>query len=765
MPSEWLADPGTAFLLISQYARLGFAGMLLFVIAYQVWAARARPSEPILYLTAAWAGASLLMVVGRSVQHATADPATVLLGVKLFHTGVLALVPLGFALTHEMRAVPRDRLFWVMVLCSSVPVPLVWIGHLIISDRIETFQTLAGPILGPAPTALGPAAIPYLVVISAYLIFLTRRGQRKLSWEQRLSTNIFFLALLPALVNDVLLYSGTLVTLEFVNGALFAHIMAINIGIFSRAGQLYADLEEMVETRTTELRTRQNDLEKMLAVRRRMLNAIPEVLCLLDGRRFDYVNDAGEDFFGRSKADLKGIPLSTFVARGQYDEAERCLATIDASATPTPPARLRFATADDKERTAEVTGLRMDLGDGPRTLLTIRDVTEHLQLLAQLQVADRLAAVGTLAAGVAHEINNPLTFILGNLELLKDALADRSDVSRPDEAAKDVQQSLDDCVTGTTRIGQIVQDLVAFTRPSDPHTGVDCRAALEYVLKIAKTTIRHSASVTVDYGGTPTAVGDTGRLSQVFLNLLVNALQSLPHDGPRQNIHIRTSTRTDGWALIEIADTGSGIAPAVASTVFDPFVTTKPVGKGTGLGLFICHSIVTDLGGTIELVPNVPGGTIARVALPPAAASGSAHATPTSPAKERARPAARVLVADDEVLVRRVLAQQLSSCDVTCVSGGREAIQALEDGDFDVILCDLMMPGCNGDEVFEKARQLNVADRFVLMTGGATTGPAREFIERLPVRRLAKPITRAALEAAIAACLAATVHKSRRGPA
>lgn len=755
MPTEWIADSGSAYQLISQYARLGFGGMLLFVIAYQVWAARAHTSEPILYLTAAWAGASLLMVVGRSVQHATLDPSLVLLGAKLFHTGAFALVPLGCALTHEMRGVPRDRLFWAMAVGSSLPIPLVWVGHLIISDRVQTFQTLVGPIVGPAPTTLGPAAIPYLLVISAYLIYLARRGQRTLSWDQRLSVNLFFVALLPALFNDVLLYSGAVVTVELVNVALFAHIMAVNVGIFSRAGELYADLEQMVETRTAQLLAHQRELEHMLAVRRRMLNAIPDVLCLLDGRRFDYVNDAGEEFFGRSKTDLVGVPLTMFVAPGQHDEAERCLAVIDASPMPTPLARLRFATAGGRERRAEVSGLRMDLGDGPRTLLTIRDVTAHQQLLSKLQVADRLATVGTLAAGVAHEINNPLTFIGGNLELLKDALAHHPEVSGPHQTPQQVRQSVDDCVTGTARIAQIVSDLAAFTRPSDAHAGVDCRAALEYVLKIAKATIRHAADVTVVYGDTPLAVGDTRRLSQVFLNLLVNALHSLPDDGSRHTIHVSTSTRTDGWVVTEIADTGSGIPPDMANAVFDPFVTTKPVGKGTGLGLFICHGIVTDLGGTIELVPNMPVGTIARVALPPQKAPGADRTTGGVPTKERSRPAVRVLVADDDELVRRVLIQQLPACDVTSVGDGREAILALERQDFDVILCDLMMPGCNGDEVLEKARQLHVANRFVLMTGGATTAAMREFVERPGVRCLAKPITRIDLEAAIGECLAA----------
>ena len=159
---------GEFYETIKQSGRLAFAGLLVFVIAYQISMARGRPQEALLKLSAAWAVAALPMVVGRAIQHATTDHATVLLGARVFHTGVLALVPLGLAMGYHIRNVPRGRLFWVVIVGTSVPIPLIWTSQLVIGSRVQEFQTLAGPILGPVPAAIAPVALPYLVAISLY---------------------------------------------------------------------------------------------------------------------------------------------------------------------------------------------------------------------------------------------------------------------------------------------------------------------------------------------------------------------------------------------------------------------------------------------------------------------------------------------------------------------------------------------------------------------------------------------------------------------
>ncbi|MFN0181211.1 MAG: ATP-binding protein [Gemmatimonadales bacterium] len=736
----------------TQYARLVLAGVLVATIAYQLWVARARRGEPVLYLVAGWAGAALLMVVGRAIQHETVDHATVLLGSKVYHTGVLTLVPIGVALAHEVRGVPRGRLFWLVTAVASIPVPFVWIGHLIISDRVRVFETVVGPILGPDPATLAPVAIPYLIGIAGYLTFVARIGRRQLSWHQRLPLRVTLFLLIPALVNDVLLYSGVLVTLELVGAALFTQFAAINVAVFGRANELFSDLERTVDERTAALRAREEELSRLLAVRRRILDAIPDVVGLLHEGRFDYVNEAGEQFFGKPRTELVGSRLVDYVAADQLGPAEQCLAAIATSPRPTTPVDLRFVGPAGTERSAEVAGLSVDLGDEPRVLVTVRDVTDRKHLLAKLQVADRLASVGTLAAGIAHEINNPLTFVSGNLELLRGALGAGAK-SPPDLDPDAVGQCLDDCWMGTQRIAQIVKDLNAFTRATEERSAVDCRAVLDYAIKIARVAIRHRADIALDYGPAPLVNGDSRRLSQVFLNLLVNAFQSIPDDGADHTIRISTRTRSDGWAMVEIADSGVGIDPAMLSSVFDPFVTTKAPGQGTGLGLFICERIVTDLGGEIRLLPNKPSGTIAQVVFPPATIAPPTTTTEDLDSASLAPTAARLLIVDDDVQVLRVLERLLRRYQVTAVADGEQAIRALEAGSFDAILCDLMMPGTNGAEVWSKAKERGMADRFVLMTGGATTGPLRDFVERSKVRCVAKPPSLGTLEHAIETCL------------
>ena len=741
---------------VAQHARLVFIGTLLFVIAYQLWVARMRRSEPVLYIVAAWATAALAMVAGRAVQHATDDPTTVIFGSRIFHSGAMALVPLGFLLMHELRGAPKGRIFRACMVVSAVPVFLVWTGNLIVSDQTQAFKTLTGTILGPRPAPLGPLALPYLAAIAAYLVHVARRGRRDLHWHQRLPLQVAMLLLLPALVNDVLLYAGKLVTIELAGVGLFAHVMAINVGIFARAGQLFSQLEREVDERTAELRSSERELSRMLSARRKMLDAIPDTVCLLNGSRLDYVNEAGARFFGRGSTELAGSEFTLQVVKGQALEAERGLSAIAASSEPATPVELRFK-GENGERAGEVAGLMLELDDGPRTLITIRDVTERKRLMAKLQTADRLASVGTLAAGVAHEINNPLTFIVGNLDLMKRAVRITPELAAATVGPDGFTQLVDECLTGSERIVRIVRDLRLFARADDESAVLEVPAILDQALKMAMVTIRHRAEVTTDYSPVPSVKAAAGQLAQVFLNLLINASQAIPDDGTEHSIRVSTSTSEDGRAVIEIADTGAGIDPAVAMTIFDPFVTTKPAGTGMGLGLFICRGIVTALGGDIRLLPREPRGTIAQVTLP---AAEAAAAKPPSVVQRSDRTEQfqrgriRVLIADDEEIALRVLRRQLHEYLVTTVASGSAAIERLEAEAYDVVLCDLSMPGCNGMEVWKRAKELGYQGRFVLMTGGAATEALQDLVDRAHVPRLMKPVPLADLEAAIHAAVA-----------
>ena len=369
-------------------------------------------------------------------------------------------------------------------------------------------------------------------------------------------------------------------------------------------------------------------------------------------------------------------------------------------------------------------------------LAVVEDVTEKKRLEAQLVLADRMASVGTLAAGVAHEINNPLAFILANLEFglgeLRGAGVD-AEVLRALEEARD----------GGLRVREIVRDLKAFSRAdTEDRDSVDLRRVLQSALGLAQNEIRHRARLEVDVGDVPLVSGSEHRLGQVLLNLLINAAQAIP-EGRIDEHEIRVVTGTDarGRAMVEVRDTGVGIPAEIADRIFDPFFTTKPQAVGTGLGLSICRSIVLALGGEISAESRPGGGTTVRVVLP-AATAPSAEIAPV-PAKASPGRRGRVLVVDDEPAVAAAIRRVLASQHEVVVSGSAEdAIEAIRRGErFDAILCDLMMPGMTGMDLHDALAELlpEQASRIVVLTGGAFTERAQEFLDRVPLPRCEKP--------------------------
>jgi PAS domain S-box-containing protein len=240
----------------------------------------------------------------------------------------------------------------------------------------------------------------------------------------------------------------------------------------------------------------------------------------------------------------------------------------------------------------------------------VEDVSERKRIEAELQKAERLALLGTLCAGVAHEINNPLAYVLASLDLLQ---APGSDA--------DVATGLQRVREGAERVRTIVNDLKTFARGGavERHDPIEVERVMDSAINLAWNEIKHRARLTKSYAGTSTVIGDEGRLGQVFLNLLVNAAQAIPQ-GEEASHEIRVSTRplSDGRVEIEVADDGAGIPPELIGRIFDPFVTSKPEGVGTGLGLWICQRIVAALDGEIAAESPLEGGhgSRFRVRLP-----------------------------------------------------------------------------------------------------------------------------------------------------
>ena len=368
-----------------------------------------------------------------------------------------------------------------------------------------------------------------------------------------------------------------------------------------------------------------------------------------------------------------------------------------------------------------------------------KEEAERKEMESRLAFADRMASVGTLAAGVAHELNNPLMYVLSNLRLTREDL----EAADPTEWTERAKQQLDEAIQGALRMQNIVRDLKTFSRPDDEEpNNADLRQVLESAINMCWNEVRHRATLERDEGETPPVAAAESRLVQVFVNLLINAAQAMPERPAVDNrITVRTGTAKDGSAVVEVIDNGTGIEPDRLGRIFDPFFTTKGLAEGTGLGLSICRNIVEDAGGTIE-VRSEPGvGTTFTVRLPPSDRVGVPELNPT-PKAVAVSARARVVVVDDEPLVGRSIRRALRGHEVQVFSSGQEAIQRLcSEEPTDLIFCDLMMPEVSGMEVYAKvsARRPELASRFVFMTGGAFTVQAREFLKATPLVCLEKP--------------------------
>jgi PAS domain S-box-containing protein len=417
------------------------------------------------------------------------------------------------------------------------------------------------------------------------------------------------------------------------------------------------------------------------------------------------------------------------------------------------PLAIRIRSNDGSIRPIE--GILVNRLDDPAmrgVVLNFRDVSERKQAEARLMAADRMVSVGTLAAGVAHEINNPLAYVLANLALVADALPEGNDAGVRDAiaAARD----------GAERVRQIVRDLKTFSRAEETVLGpVNVHEVLDASANLAWNEIRHRARLERSYReDLPLAHANAARLGQVVLNLLLNAAQAMPDiHGGRENVIALRSAEADGQITIEVADNGSGIAPEHLPRLFDPFFTTKPLGIGTGLGLYVCQQLLSSMGGTIT-VDSAPGrGSTFRVLLPAARSLAPAPQPPSQPQpRERPHGRARILAVDDEPQIGRVIVHTLKAHDVTAPPTAEEALRLVRAGErFDLIICDLMMPGMTGMDLFAALERdfPDQAARMLFLTGGAFTPRARDFLETVAAPRMEKPFEVKALRARVAELL------------
>lgn len=462
---------------------------------------------------------------------------------------------------------------------------------------------------------------------------------------------------------------------------------------------------------------------------RGLFNATFEGIALHeDGVLLD-ANEPCARIFGYDRDDLVGRKIADFIApRGNPSAPEAIGVRKDGTRFP-----------------LEVEDKPYSYGGRPVVMTALRDVSERRQMETRLRLSDRLASIGQMAAGVGHEINNPLSLVVGNiqygLELLKGWKTD---------AARELTTALAAASEGADRVKLIVRDLKSLSRNDEETIGpVDVARVIEVAATMAQNEIKHRARLVKDIEPVPRVRGNEARLCQAFLNLLVNAAQAISEGNSDRN-EIRVSARAAAGdrVTITVSDTGKGIDPRMREQIFNPFFTTKKIGVGTGLGLTICHNIIASLKGTID-VESAPGqGTTFRIHLPVASEAGApaAQGAVAAPAKPPA-PAAgrkRILIVDDEPDICRTLKRMLGAeHDVMVSASGREALRLLSEGSsFDLILCDLMMPDTTGMDVYDEIARAHpgVERRIVFMTGGTFTARSRDFQQEITNLCLEKPI-------------------------
>jgi signal transduction histidine kinase/CheY-like chemotaxis protein len=373
----------------------------------------------------------------------------------------------------------------------------------------------------------------------------------------------------------------------------------------------------------------------------------------------------------------------------------------------------------------------------------VRERTEERDRAESALVeSERLAALGRLAAGVGHEVNNPLTY-------LQLAIADIRRYTDEADVPPEVRGAVANAEDGSRRIQKVVEGLRSHSRRQDDMTPLDLREVSRAALKVAWPQLRHVANVETALDEVPLVLGDEPRLVQALTNLLTNAAQAM--EGRRDGtITVRTAAGPGG-VMLGVHDNGPGIPAELLARVSEPYFTTRARSGGLGLGLFVTRGIVDAHGGRLEF-DSAPGtGTTAVIVLPPIKASPPAE-SPTSvrsvqpeaePAFELAQSRGRILLVDDEPLVVGVLSVALGrTWDVTAASSARDALLRIAEQDFDAVVCDLMMPGMSGIELADtlaKSRP-ELRARMLFLTGGAVGPAAEEFLDRPDVRHLMKPV-------------------------
>ncbi|MBK8999197.1 MAG: PAS domain S-box protein [Myxococcales bacterium] len=484
------------------------------------------------------------------------------------------------------------------------------------------------------------------------------------------------------------------------------------------------------------------ELRRSEARFRALVEAIPEPVFITGLGGISYGNPAAVRLFGYDNLEeaLGKDPRSVAHPDDVAQLEQRAMAMLLERRT-LPPFEYRVYRRDGELLTIEVSSIPIEYEGVPSILTFARDATERKQVEAALLQADRLAVLGLLAGGLAHAMNNPLSYVLVDLEQAERAIA----AGLGSEAeCEEVLKRLREAHEGAQRIADVVRRMRSLSRiDDDRRTPVDVRAVLEAALELIGNELRHKGQLSIELEDAPPVMASRGRLEQVFLNLLAHAAQSLPETGEGR---VELVMRGDAeHVVVEVFDDVLCREPRDMARMLEPFPTPKE-GLRRALSLPLCRSVVEGLGGEMS-VDDTDRGMRVRIVLPAAASLGSVTLPVRGSSNPAPRPeataAVRLLVIDADAAVGSALRLMLEpDHSITCVRKAREANEELLSGDqFDLVLCDATQASVGAEELVEtlSRERPELLARVVLMTGGAPDERQRGLIQRVAGRHLDKP--------------------------
>jgi len=673
----------------------------------------------------AWSLNSLVFVVGRLVQHAGQTPMAGDIGTRIqfvasFATGVAAY---GMLMALDPRISDRRPLWAITATGALLSLIVVTTDAFAINEGILRTEAMGNSYYVMSAGPWLALLAPYTLVTVGFAIVLGSRAEFGGEEEPRV---LMFLALLIgcAWMNDIATLMGLYVGIELLDLAFF--VVAAGVGFV---------VEREAEYRVLSI---QEDLKDS----RQEVEVSEARLRLLSGATEEGIAIYRDGLVVSCNQSLSAMTGQLTRGGWQLDDLwvpAHAIASATALSDPTSgPTEVDVRRVDGTTFPAEMVGRTASLHNREVGVLAIRDLTHRKQLESQLVTSDRIASLGRIAAGVGHEINNPLAYILGNVEFVRNEL---DKLYMDSSLRSELEDSLTDASVGCDRIAAISRDLTMLSRRTDDDVeATDVVECLESSVRVSGAEINQRAKVVKDYGPLVPARITASKLGQVFLNLLVNAAQAIEPGKPDEN-QITLKAGIEGQMIVvEIRDTGRGMPPEVAARIFEPFYTTKDVGEGTGIGLSICQNIVASAGGDIAVASELGVGTRFRVRIPIARDALAPPELDTTVGDTQE--SARVLIVDDDMLILRVVSRMLKEHAVTTTQSGAEAVELILRERPQLVLCDVMMPEVDGSQVYAQVleRDEDLAGRMVFMTGGVFEAEIQGFLDGIPNLVIDKPV-------------------------